>query len=160
MNKRARDIIYQTLELFRTTLIQQPQQRTVFSDWKDADDWLFSELDLTAGEVSQIYADHDTLVHTASCLADNTLVSDEERIEVPTKCGKLIAVNGLDCEYPCIHIRVTEPDGYERTLGIVECTPNHPAKKVSSLRLLVWNCDDDQGNYTNDFTFVEVTDDE
>lgn len=52
----TKELLFQTIELLRKET--QPQ----FSDWKDADDWLFSELDYTKDELAQIYADHDVQV--------------------------------------------------------------------------------------------------
>lgn len=52
----TKELLFQTIELLRKET--QPQ----FSDWKDADDWLFSELDYTKDELAQIYAGHDVMV--------------------------------------------------------------------------------------------------
>lgn len=52
----TKELLFQTIELLRKET--QPQ----FSDWKDADDWLFSELDYTKDELAQIYAGHDVQV--------------------------------------------------------------------------------------------------
>lgn len=51
-----KELLFQTIELLRKEA--QPK----FSDWKDADDWLFSELDYTKDELAQIYAGHDVMV--------------------------------------------------------------------------------------------------
>lgn len=56
----TKELLFQTIELLRKET--QPQ----FSDWKDADDWLFSELDYTKDELAQIYAGHDVMVSFAS----------------------------------------------------------------------------------------------
>lgn len=56
----TKELLFQTIELLRKET--QPQ----FSDWKDADDWLFSELDYTKDELAQIYAGHDVQVSFAS----------------------------------------------------------------------------------------------
>lgn len=55
-DEHTKELLFQTIELLRKEI--QPQ----FSDWKDADDWLFSELDYTKDELTQIYAGHDVMV--------------------------------------------------------------------------------------------------
>ena len=55
-DEHTKELLFQTIELLRKET--QPQ----FSDWKDADDWLFSELDYTKDELAQIYAGHDVMV--------------------------------------------------------------------------------------------------
>lgn len=61
---RRGDILFNVLEFIRK------QVRDNFSDWKDADDWLFSNLDITKRELDEIYADSDELVHCESCIPD------------------------------------------------------------------------------------------
>lgn len=56
LDNHTKELLFQTIELLRKET--QPQ----FSDWKDADDWLFSELDYTKDELAQIYAGHDVMV--------------------------------------------------------------------------------------------------
>lgn len=56
LENHTKELLFQTIELLRKET--QPQ----FSDWKDADDWLFSELDYTKDELAQIYAGHDVQV--------------------------------------------------------------------------------------------------
>lgn len=56
LDNHTKELLFQTIELLRKET--QPQ----FSDWKDADDWLFSELDYTKDELAQIYAGHDVQV--------------------------------------------------------------------------------------------------
>lgn len=38
MNERMKELLFETIQLLRNEI------RTQFSDWKDADDWLFSQL--------------------------------------------------------------------------------------------------------------------
>ena len=52
----TKELLFQTIELLRKEA--QPK----FSDWKDADDWLFSELGYNKDELAQIYAGHDVMV--------------------------------------------------------------------------------------------------
>lgn len=56
LDNHTKELLFQTIERLRKET--QPQ----FSDWKDADDWLFSELDYTKDELAQIYAGHDVQV--------------------------------------------------------------------------------------------------
>lgn len=55
-DEHTKELLFQTLELLRKEA--QPK----FSDWKDADDWLFSTLDYTKEELGQIYDGHDAMV--------------------------------------------------------------------------------------------------
>ena len=59
-NERQNELLFQTLELLR----QKTQPK--FSDWKDADDWIFSQLDFTKEELDQIYHGRNVLLYTAS----------------------------------------------------------------------------------------------
>jgi len=59
---RSRLLMFQTLELLRKEI--QPR----FADWKDADDWLFSQLDFTKDELAQIYKGRDVLYNDASAV--------------------------------------------------------------------------------------------
>ena len=52
--------LYEVLELFRKTINKD------FDDWKDADDWLFSNLNLTQKDISDIYKGR-SMVYVASC---------------------------------------------------------------------------------------------
>lgn len=56
LDDHTKELLFQTLELLRKEV--QPK----FSDWRDADNWLFSELDYTKDELAQIYAGHDIAV--------------------------------------------------------------------------------------------------
>ena len=47
-NERQNELLFQTLELLR----QKTQPK--FSDWKDADDWIFSQLDFTKEELDRL----------------------------------------------------------------------------------------------------------
>lgn len=55
-----KETLYEVLELFRKTINKD------FNDWKDADDWLFSNLNLTRKDVSDIYKGR-SMVYTESC---------------------------------------------------------------------------------------------
>lgn len=60
LSPRAKALLFETLELFRNEIAPK------FSDWKDADDWLFSSLSITKDELQAIYADHDVMVYGES----------------------------------------------------------------------------------------------
>ena len=59
---RACQLLFQVLELLRKLA------KSHFTDWKDADDWIFSELDITKAELKQIYDGRDTLYYDASAV--------------------------------------------------------------------------------------------
>lgn len=60
LSPRAKALLFETLELFRKEIGPK------FSNWKDADDWLFSSLSITKDELQAIYAGHDVLVYRES----------------------------------------------------------------------------------------------
>lgn len=62
MDSRTKELHFQTLQLLRRSV------RDLFSDWKDADDWLFSELAFTKSELSEIYEGRDEYIYTASAV--------------------------------------------------------------------------------------------
>lgn len=57
---RYKENLYEVLELFRKTINKD------FDDWKDADNWLFSNLNLTEKDISDIYKGR-SIVYVASC---------------------------------------------------------------------------------------------
>lgn len=59
--KHQQDLLFECLQITRHLLQKN------FSDWKDADDWLFSELSITKDELNEIYTGHDALVYGVSC---------------------------------------------------------------------------------------------
>ena len=59
-----RENLYEVLELFRKTIYKD------FDDWKDAYDWLFSNLNLTEKDISDIYKGR-SIVYVASCRKEN-----------------------------------------------------------------------------------------
>ena len=60
MDSREKELHFQTLQLLRRCIFD------LFSDWKDADDWLFSELEFTKSELAEIYEGRGEYVYTAS----------------------------------------------------------------------------------------------
>ena len=53
----AKERLYEVIQLLRKEVSKQ------FSDWRDADDWIFSELSLTAGDLRDIYAGKPDFIH-------------------------------------------------------------------------------------------------
>ena len=84
-------------------------------------------------------------------------MSKIQRIEVETIFGTLSAEISGDPFYPGITVCVEERNGNdekrEKQLARVEATPDSPKDGVHSLRLLVYNSDND--DFTDDFTFAE-----
>jgi len=64
MDHRAKELLYETLQLFRKEI--QPK----FQDWKDADSWLFSSLQITKSELQEIYDGKTDLIYIASAPDD------------------------------------------------------------------------------------------
>lgn len=60
LESKYREMLYDTLQLFRREL------RDKFQDCKDADDWLFSNLNLTKEDALDIYR-HRDFVYLGSC---------------------------------------------------------------------------------------------
>ena len=58
---KCKEVLYDTWQLFRKELCSGQ-----FQDWKDADDWLFSNLNVTEDYVLDIYRGRD-VVYTGSC---------------------------------------------------------------------------------------------
>jgi len=79
-----------------------------------------------------------------------------KRIEVDTVFGKLIAEVGGDPYYPGISIFLAGKDGdedFEKDLAMVEATPDTPKDNTYSLRVLVYNSDEE--GFTDEFTIME-----
>jgi len=62
MSPREKLLLFSTLELLRKEIGPK------FSDWKDADDWLFSQLDFTKEELAQIYKDRGVVYYDGSAV--------------------------------------------------------------------------------------------
>ena len=65
MSPRTRLLLFSAIQLLRKTLTPK------FSDWKDADDYLFSKLDFTRSELKQIFKGRGVLYHDASAIDDS-----------------------------------------------------------------------------------------
>ena len=59
---RKNDMLFQVIQYARE------QAGAQFSDWKDADDWLFSNFDITKEELEEIYDGKGVTVYGASCV--------------------------------------------------------------------------------------------
>lgn len=66
MTNHEKQNMFETLELLRKTARRLPDFQG--ADWKDVDDWIFSELDLTVGDIDEIYAGRDTLIYAGSAI--------------------------------------------------------------------------------------------
>lgn len=83
MNTREKTLLFETLELLRKELRQSESFRG--KDWRDVDDWLFSELSITKGELREIYG--------------GTGIQYDSGSAVPTACAFLAQYVG--CELHC-----------------------------------------------------------
>lgn len=86
-NRRQEELLFQTLELMRK------QVEDKFSDWKDADDWIFSELDFRKFEIEKIYSGRDTLVYTGSAVDEETDSSTD--MDKPLKKDDVVLLSGM-----------------------------------------------------------------
>lgn len=59
MNEREIKLHRETLSLLRLILQSKTKSAFDFSDWKDADDWLFAQLDFTKEELKEIFVKGD-----------------------------------------------------------------------------------------------------
>lgn len=66
MTHREQELFFETLELLRKIAAQLPDFQG--ADWKDVDDYIFSELQLTQEDVAKLYEDRPEFVFTASCI--------------------------------------------------------------------------------------------
>lgn len=69
--ERYRQIAFQAIQLLRQT----ERKRKPDSDWKDIDDYIFSEMDLERAEVNEIFGTDkypNAMVYTGSCYPDGT----------------------------------------------------------------------------------------
>lgn len=62
--ERTKQIAFQAIQLLR----QRERKHKPDSDWKDIDDYLFSEMDLERGEVNEIFSAYSStpMVYTGS----------------------------------------------------------------------------------------------
>lgn len=67
MTHREQKLFFETLELLRRTAARLPDFQG--ADWKDVDDYIFSELSFTQEEVDRLYEDTAEMVYTASCVS-------------------------------------------------------------------------------------------
>lgn len=58
---------------FTRDIMQHPEKQTVFSDWKDADDYLFASLDLTKKDLNEIYDGSNIFVYYNSAKDDEKI---------------------------------------------------------------------------------------
>lgn len=58
--KRLQELLFETLEFLRKELGKE------FGDWKDADDYIFSELSFTKEELRSLYDGRNIMVYDGS----------------------------------------------------------------------------------------------
>lgn len=66
MTQREKDLFYEMLELLRKEVRASADFRN--RDWKDADDYIFSALHLTQGDIAEIYSGRRTLIYDKSAI--------------------------------------------------------------------------------------------
>lgn len=66
MTQREKDLFYEVLELLRKEVRTSSDFRN--RDWKDADDYIFSALHLTQGDIAEIYSGRRGLVYDKSAI--------------------------------------------------------------------------------------------
>lgn len=66
MTNREKQMFFETLELLRETVRNSRDFEE--ADWKDVDDYIFSRLCLTVGDLYEIYHDRSTLIYMASAI--------------------------------------------------------------------------------------------
>lgn len=70
-DKRAKQLLFCALQLLRKREIDHYRESSgAFPDWKDVDDYIFSELDMEKHELEEIYAPYQVLVYSGSCYED------------------------------------------------------------------------------------------
>lgn len=69
--QRQKDLLLQTLQLLRK------QTESNFYDWKEADDWIFSELDFSKSELIELFKGIEPAPYIGSAKGDNTKESDD-----------------------------------------------------------------------------------
>lgn len=94
MTNREKKLFFDTLELLRKELRQSDEFRG--KDWRGVDDWLFSELPFTKGELREIYQGRGVQYSATSA--------------VPTACAYLAQFIG--CE-----LRLCRNSGYDNEFG-------------------------------------------
>ena len=93
MSQRQKDLFFETLQMLRACV--KPR----FYDWKDADDWLFSELGFTKAELQEIFDGRGVLYYDGSAIDEKAPESlcTEREIEVDTDMS---AAENATCTAP------------------------------------------------------------
>ena len=124
---RARMLLFSTLELLRKEI------RPKFADWKDADDWLFAQLDFTKDDLQQIYKGRNTMVYIGSA------------VELPETKNKSLLIDGAD-HTPSIPWPFGEPErtSYRDRFDVVitMCGQNKSRmEKLNALAQMIYDND-------------------
>lgn len=117
----SKEAVFQALQLLRKKI--QPD----FSDWKDADDWLFSELDFTREELERIYTGSAEQVYFGSAVAEGETYFGSIRLNDDMGCvqisGSLRSKYGIETGTPLMEIPT------EEGILLVPYKPINPHKK-------------------------------
>ena len=126
MSKRQKDLFFETLQMLRSCV--KPR----FYDWKDADDWLFSELGFTKAELQEIFAGRGVLYYDGSAIDEkasgslctsrevgvstNMSTAENDVCAVPLAREELIAMGGKPVWaimlYPNVDEDIPRPKGW------------------------------------------------
>lgn len=68
--ERLLQIAFQAIQMLRKT------ERKPGKDWKDIDDYIFSELDIEKGELLEIFEPYSSMVYVGSCFPDGESPKD------------------------------------------------------------------------------------
>lgn len=104
MSQRQKDLLFETLQMLRSCV--KPR----FYDWKDADDWLFSELGFTKAELQDIFDGRGVLYYDGSAIdekAPGGLCARREN-EVGTDMS---AAKNVACAAPLSRAELTAKGG-------------------------------------------------
>jgi len=87
---RLKELMFDTLELLRTQMTEK------YGDSKDADSYIFSELDMTAAEIEELYVDSDKSVYAAAAFDDRDIPLAEQHSMLSLLHGKILEECGFD----------------------------------------------------------------
>lgn len=80
---RKNDMLFQVIQHSREQALKQ------FHEWKDADDWLFSNFDITKQELEEIYEGKDSvMVYGGSCRDENEPQAEQTDAEQGKDIGQ------------------------------------------------------------------------
>jgi hypothetical protein len=86
-DKRIMELLLQTLEAFRSTVLKHTHDR------KDTDDFVFAELNMSVSEIEEIYAGTDIMLYTGSAIDDRFVTNKAQKQDM---IKKLFQADGID----------------------------------------------------------------